>query len=81
RVIKVPYISLVNLIADKPVVTELIQDDFSPKKIVAELKNLLFDKYFIKKQKEGYALVKQKIGEHRTAERAAELMVGYLKEV
>jgi lipid-A-disaccharide synthase len=80
RVIKVPYISLVNLIANRPVVAELIQDDFSPKKIVAELKNILFDNFAIKKQKEGYALVKEKIGEHRTAERAAELMVGYLKQ-
>ncbi len=80
RVIKVPYISLVNLIADKPVVTELIQDDFTAKKIVAELKSILFDKYAIQKQKDGYTLVKQKIGEHRTAERAADLMVGYLKK-
>ncbi|QCR21034.1 lipid-A-disaccharide synthase [Pontibacter sp. SGAir0037] len=79
RVIKVPYISLVNLIADKPVVTELIQDDFTPKKIVAELKKLLFDKYFIKEQKAGYILVREKIGTYRTAERAAELMVSYLK--
>lgn len=79
-VIKVPYISLVNLIADKPVVTELIQDDFTAKKITAELKQILFDKHFINKQQEGYALVRQKIGNFRTAERAAELMVGYLKQ-
>ncbi|MFD3002277.1 lipid-A-disaccharide synthase [Pontibacter toksunensis] len=78
-VIKVPYISLVNLIADKPVVTELIQDDFTPKKIIAELKNVLFDKHFLKKQEEGYALVRQKIGDFRTAERAAQLMVQYLQ--
>ncbi|MFT2010428.1 lipid-A-disaccharide synthase [Pontibacter sp. 13R65] len=80
RLIKVPYISLVNLIADKQVVTELIQDDFTPKRIVAELKSLLFDKYFINNQKAGYDLVRQKIGNYRTAERAAELMVGYLQE-
>ncbi|MDX5422868.1 MAG: lipid-A-disaccharide synthase [Hymenobacteraceae bacterium] len=79
-VIKVPYISLVNLIADRPVVTELIQEDFTPKKIVAELKQVLFDKYFLKKQQEGYDLVRKKIGDFRTAERAAELMVGYLEE-
>lgn len=79
-VIKVPYISLVNLIADKPVVTELIQDDFTAKKITAELKQILFDKHFINKQQEGYALVRQKIGNFRTAERAAELMVDYLKQ-
>ncbi|WP_162055724.1 lipid-A-disaccharide synthase [Pontibacter pamirensis] len=78
-VIKVPYISLVNLIADKPVVTELIQDDFTPKKIIAELKNVLFDKHFIRKQEEGYILVRQKIGNFRTAERAAQLMVKYLQ--
>ncbi|WP_187263266.1 lipid-A-disaccharide synthase [Pontibacter beigongshangensis] len=80
RLIRVPYISLVNLIADKPVVTELIQDDFTPKRIVAELKSLLFDKYYIQKQQDGYELVRQKIGHYRTAERAAELMVGYLQE-
>ncbi|MBX0333224.1 lipid-A-disaccharide synthase [Pontibacter sp. HSC-14F20] len=80
RIIKVPYISLVNLIADKPVVAELIQEDFTAKKIVAELKNILFDKYAMQKQQEGYALVKKKIGEYRTAERAAELMVSYLKD-
>ncbi len=80
RVIKVPYISLVNLIADRQVVTELIQDELTSKRIVAELKSLLFDKALIKQQKTGYSLVKQKIGTFRTAERAAELMVGYLKE-
>ena len=79
-VIKVPYISLVNLIADKPVVVELIQDNFTPKKIVHELKEILFDKPSIQKQKEGYALVRKNIGSYRTAERAAELMVQYLKE-
>ena len=78
-VIKVPYISLVNLIADKPIVTELIQDDFTGKQVTAELKSILFDRVFIKRQKEGYTLVREKIGEYRTAERAAELMVEYLK--
>ncbi|WP_242922281.1 lipid-A-disaccharide synthase [Pontibacter liquoris] len=79
RVIKVPYISLVNLIANKQVVAELIQDDFTPKQIIHELKEILFDKHFMQKQQQGYALVRQKIGEYRTAERAAELMVRYLQ--
>lgn len=78
-VIKVPYISLVNLIADKPVVTELIQEDFTAKQIVAELKRVLFDKHFKQKQQDGYNLVRQKIGNFRTAERAADLMVQYLR--
>jgi lipid-A-disaccharide synthase len=41
RVIKVKYISLVNLIMDKLVVKELIQNDLTVKNLVYELKNLL----------------------------------------
>ena len=43
RLIKVKYISLVNLIMDKPVVKELIQDEMNAKNITAELKKLLSD--------------------------------------
>ncbi len=38
RLIKVKYISLPNLILDKPVLTELIQDDVSPNRIKKALK-------------------------------------------
>jgi lipid-A-disaccharide synthase len=41
RVIKVKYISLVNLIMDKPVVKELIQDEMTNENCISELKNLL----------------------------------------
>ncbi|HEY4965441.1 MAG TPA: lipid-A-disaccharide synthase, partial [Puia sp.] len=43
RLIKVKYISLVNLIMDRPVVHELIQDEMNARNIVAELKKLLSD--------------------------------------
>ncbi len=43
RLIKVKYISLVNLIMDKLVVTELIQDDLTPANLKEELESLLFD--------------------------------------
>ncbi len=43
RLIKVKYISLVNLIMDKPVVKELIQDEMNVKNIVAELRKLISD--------------------------------------
>jgi lipid-A-disaccharide synthase len=77
-VIKVPYISLVNLIAEKPVVTELIQNDLTGRNIIAELKKLLFDKTFIKQQQEGYQLVRERLGEANAAAKAAQLMVKYL---
>ncbi|MDX5347973.1 MAG: lipid-A-disaccharide synthase, partial [Hymenobacteraceae bacterium] len=80
RVIKVPYISLVNLIAEKEVVTELIQDQLNPTTLSAELKRILFDSHFIAKQKEGYKLLRKKIGDFKTAQTAAKLMVQYLKQ-
>jgi lipid-A-disaccharide synthase len=43
RVIKVKYISLVNLIMDKLVVTELIQDQLTPGNLEKELESLLYD--------------------------------------
>ncbi len=78
-VIKVNYISLVNLIADKEVVKELIQDDLNPRNISNELKKLLFDKQYRQQQLNGYAEIKAKLGNANTAEQAAKLMVGYLK--
>ncbi len=41
RVVKVPFISLVNLIANKPVVRELIQNDATPQAVQHELTQLL----------------------------------------
>lgn len=46
RLIKVKYISLVNLIMDRLVVKELIQDDMNTQNLVAELKNLLYNQEY-----------------------------------
>ena len=54
RIITIKYISLVNLIMDKTVVTELIQDDFNEKRLEKELQLILsqeqrtqiFDDYY-----------------------------------
>jgi lipid-A-disaccharide synthase len=41
RIIKIKYIGLVNLIMDKPVVKELIQNDLTTENIINELKQIL----------------------------------------
>jgi lipid-A-disaccharide synthase len=46
RLVKVKYISLVNLILDKPVVKELIQHDFNEQNISSELNKLLTDELY-----------------------------------
>ena len=77
-VIKVPYISLVNLIVDREVVKELIQSDFNSRNLVIELKKITADEKFIAHQKAGYAELRAKLGQQNAAEKAAKLMVGYL---
>ena len=39
--LKVKYVSLVNLIANKEVVTELIADSFTTENVVSELKSII----------------------------------------
>ncbi|MBI3139569.1 MAG: lipid-A-disaccharide synthase [Sphingobacteriales bacterium] len=58
RVIKVKYISLVNLIMDKPVVKELIQDEFTVSNLRTELKDLLENGERIRQIREDYAQLK-----------------------
>ena len=43
RLVRVPYISLVNLIMEREVVRELIQDDMNAENLVGELRSLLYD--------------------------------------
>ncbi|KUG07016.1 lipid-A-disaccharide synthase [Solirubrum puertoriconensis] len=77
-VIKVPYISLVNLIAGRQVVKELIQGEFNARNLVAELHRLLEDEAYISEVKTGYGEIREKLGRQNSAQKAAELMVGYL---
>lgn len=73
-VIKVNYISLVNLILDKPLLKELIQDEFTLKTLSKEFELLLTEN----KKKEilnGYQELKQKLGNTGASARAAELVL------
>jgi lipid-A-disaccharide synthase len=79
-VIKVPYISLVNLIVGHTVVEEYIQGNFTARNLLDELKRLLTDEAYIAKQREGYAELRQKLGQHSAARQAAGLMIKYLRE-
>jgi lipid-A-disaccharide synthase len=63
RVIKVKYISLVNLIMDKLVVSELIQDDLTVDNLKRELNELLTNEKRITEIKNDYASLKKILGE------------------
>jgi lipid-A-disaccharide synthase len=80
RVIKVKYISLVNLIMDKLVVKELIQDELTPQNLKRELQQLLFDEKRRNELKNDYAALKQLLskGGH-ASEKAAQSITEFLK--
>ena len=74
RIITLKYISLVNLIMDEEIVTELIQDDCSKKRVKEELAKLLNENYrsnLIQK----YHLLEQKLGGIGASKKTAQLIV------
>ena len=62
QLIKIKYISLVNLIMDKEVVKELIQDECNPKAIKAELLKIIEGGSGRKIMLEEFELLKKKLG-------------------
>lgn len=79
-VLSVKYISLVNLIVDKPVVKELIQKDCSIRNIRLELEQLLPETAYRKAMLQGYQEVSGRIGEVGVSEKTAGLIVQYMQE-
>jgi len=75
--IKVKYISLVNLIMDKLIVTELIQNELNTTNLKMELDKLL-EPATRSRIIADYAELKKKLGGSGASKKTAELMVGYL---
>lgn len=77
RIITLKYISLVNLIMDEEVVTELIQDDCNTKNIKKELTKIL-DPEYRKKLLAKYDELEQKLGGAGASEKTAQLIIADL---
>jgi lipid-A-disaccharide synthase len=78
RIITLKYISLVNLIMDEEVVTELIQEDCSTQRITAELEKILKPDYR-KLVLDNYAILEKKLGGKGASHATAQLIVSDLK--
>jgi len=72
--VKVKFISLVNLIMDREVVKELIQHELNAANLESELKKIL-DPVNRKRIKEDYQELKRKLGGRGASEKAARLMI------
>jgi len=81
RVIKVKYISMVNLIMNKPVVKELIQHDLTVEKLKHELHELLTNEKRIAEMNKDYAELKKILsGRGNASANAAKSIVDFLSK-
>jgi lipid-A-disaccharide synthase len=78
--IKVPYISLVNLVLDKEAVLELFQSDFSLDKLESELSLLLQDSERRQQMLVDYSELHERMGGPGSSARTAQLMLEALKK-
>ncbi len=78
RIIKLKYISLVNLILDKEVVTELIQTEFNTQQLKKELQTILDDYHRAVLFLEYYDL-EQKLGGSGASKKTAQLIYESIK--
>lgn len=79
NLIRVPYISLVNLIAGKEVVKELIQDDFSIENLKNELNRIFSNVVYKGEMLQGYDLIQERIGDSSASDITAELILDSLE--
>jgi len=80
NVVKVKFVSLVNIVAEKLVVKELLAHHFTVENIVAELSNILQNPAYKEKMIEDYSEMRKRLGEPGTAKRAARIMVDSLQK-
>ena len=81
HLLKVRYISLVNLIADREVVAELVADTFSVDNIRRELRRILPGEQAREDMLRGYAEVRRRLGKENAPDNAARIMTGILGNI
>lgn len=75
RIVTLPFISLVNIISGKQIVTELIQKDANSDRISEELTTLLSDEKKILAMKEDLGNLRESLGDGGACEKAATIIL------
>ena len=78
RLVRAPFFSMPNLIAERRVVPELIQDDFRPERVAEEVTRLLESSAAREQMKRDLGEVRSKLGLGGAIERAADSIAGML---
>jgi lipid-A-disaccharide synthase len=74
-IINVKYISLVNILSGREVVTELLQNRANPENIIKELKKIMFDKNYREEMLNYYRLIREPFSGKRASQRVAEIIL------
>ena len=78
--IKIPNIGMVNVVAGKDVVPELIQDECNANKIAEKTLRFLNDENYYNSVKAQLSDIRSKLGESGAARRAAEIAIGVIAQ-
>jgi lipid-A-disaccharide synthase len=79
KLVKVPFISLVNLIAGREIVKELLQHNLTAERLAAEGQKLRDDNSYRFGMREGFKLVRDRLGDGNASEKAADKIVRLLR--
>ena len=79
RLITIPHIGLANIVADKLIVKELLQDDATPQKIATELFRLLEDQSYRSQIISDLSKVRANLGAGGGAQKLAKLALSFVK--
>jgi lipid-A-disaccharide synthase len=76
--VRTPMVAMVNLIAGKRVVPELVQKDFTPERVASEVIRLLDSPQLRSEMRRGLASVREKLGPPGAIGRAADIIAAML---
>jgi lipid-A-disaccharide synthase len=79
RVVKVPWIGLVNVVAGRLVAPEFVQDQLIPVRVADALQPLLADSADRRRMLDGLAEVRSRLGAPGAADRVAEMALGMVR--
>jgi lipid-A-disaccharide synthase len=75
RVVKIPHIGLVNLVAGERVVPELIQDEVTPERLAAEASTILDRREVREEMVQKLENVRNRLGKRGASERTAQIAI------
>ena len=78
KILKVPFVSLPNLIADRQIVPEMLVHQCTPKRVASKLHDILPGTPGRDNQLEGYRLMRDTLGTSQAATRTAQLLIADL---